>query len=477
MDSTHISPLDYLSMIRRRRWAWLTPLLASAVAGWLLVKFLPREYKSSTTIGVTAALVSPSLISQTNPFDNQERMRAIQQQLLSVPILARVAREEGASESQVDRRMAQLRSSISITVPEPVAATNEPRRLDTFVINYLDSQPDRAQRIANRLASAFVEESSKVRTERANDTTAFIDAQLAASQLRMAELEARIRRSKEAHIGQLPEQTQANLQTLAGLRQQIVANATSARGERDRLTVIERQIDAIDKNTVDEPGSRPTDGVASAETRVSTLERDLAAAQATYTDRHPDVQRLKEELASARRDAQFVRQQPPADRLARLGRNPAYQQLVGERELSRTRIKDFDRDSQETQQLVRAYQARVEAAPMVEQQLSGIERDYALERQQYADLSAKQRAATIAASVERDRSGERFAVLERATFPLDPLKPVPIRVMLGSLLAGLCLGAALTLGREYLDTSVRDERDIRDNLELPVLGSIKRIPA
>ena len=114
---------------------------------------------------------------------------------------------------------------------------------------------------------------------------------------------------------------------------------------------------------------------------------------------------------------------------------------------------------------------------MVEQQLSGIERDYALERQQYGDLSAKQRASIISANVERDRSGERFTVLEPATFPTEPIRPVPIRVMLGSLLVGLCLGGVLTLGREYIDTSVHDERDIRDALELPVLGTINRIPA
>jgi protein tyrosine kinase modulator len=477
MDSTNISPLDYVSMIRRRRWTWLAPILASVLVGALLVKFLPREFRSSTTIGVTAAIVSPNFIGQATPFDNQERLRAIQQQLLSVPILARVARAEGASESQVTSRMAQLRNGISLTVPDPIP-TNETRRLDTFVINYTDSQPDSAQRIANRLASAFVEESSKLRTEHADDTTAFIDAQVAASQTRMTELEARLRRSKEAYVGQLPEQTQVNLQTLAGLRQQVVGNATAVRSERERLALIERQIDAIDKNTVDEPGnSRPADSLLSAEARVSTLERDLAAAQAVYTEKHPDVQRLKEELAAARRDAQIVRQQPAADRIARLERNPSYQQLVGERELSRSRIQNLDRDSQETQQLIRAYQGRVEAAPMVEQQLAGIERDYALERQQYSDLSAKQRASVISASVERDRSGERLAVLEPATYPTEPIRPVPLRVMLGALLTGLCLGAVLTLGREYLDTSVHNERDIREALELPVLGSVNHIPA
>ena len=217
MDSNHVQPLDYISVIRRRRWLWLSPLVASALVGWLLVKYLPREYRSSATIGVTAALVSPSLVGGSTPFDNQERLRAISQQLLSTAILARVAREEGLTTvSDVDRRIAQLRTAITITVPEPVAATNEPRRLDTFVVTYADSQADRAQRMANRLAAVFVEENSKVRTERAEDTSAFIAAQLDASQARMAELEVRLRKSKEAHIGQLPEQTQTNLITMSG---------------------------------------------------------------------------------------------------------------------------------------------------------------------------------------------------------------------------------------------------------------------
>jgi capsular polysaccharide biosynthesis protein len=52
---------------------------------------------------------------------------------------------------------------------------------------------------------------------------------------------------------------------------------------------------------------------------------------------------------------------------------------------------------------------------------------------------------------------------------------VPLRVMLISIVAGICLGAALTLGREYLDRSVHDVRALRDEFELPVLAEIPRI--
>jgi polysaccharide chain length determinant protein (PEP-CTERM system associated) len=471
MDNTHFSPLDYVSVIRRRRWWWITPIVLSIVTGWLLVRYLPREYRSSTTLGVTAPLVSPSIVSQVTPSDNFDRMRAIQQQLVSTPILTRVAREEQLPD------VGALRTAIDIKVPDPVANTNEVRRLDTFVVSYTDSDPSRAQRVANRLGRVFVDENSKVRTERAEDTTMFINVQLAASQSRINDLEMRLRKAKEAYMGQLPEQTGANLQTIAGLRSQLVSDETAIRGERDRLTLIDRQIDAIDKNTIDEPISGRSDAVASPEFRVIALERELQAARATYKDPHPEIQRLQEELSYAKKDAQAAQQQPQADRLARLQRNPSYLSLVSEREIGRSRVKDLQRDQADAQGQIARYQARVEAAPMVEQALTNIQREYDLERQQYNDLSARQRAAAIAASVERNRSGERFEVLDSASYPLAPVKPQPLRLWLGSLLGGLVVGAGLTLLREYADSSVHDERELRDSLELPILGSIARITA
>ncbi len=469
MDSTHFSPLDYLSVIRRRRWWWITPLALSVVTGWLLVRFLPKEYKSTTTLGVTAPLVSPSIVSQSAPFDNFERLRAIQQQLVSTPILSRVAREEHLSDVN------ELRNAIDIKVPDPVANTNEVRRLDTFVVSYTDSDPLRAQNVANRLVRVFVDENSKVRTERAEDTTMFISAQLAASQARINDLESRLRKAKEAYMGQLPEQTGANLQTIAGLRAQMASDAQQIRGERDRLMLIDRQIEAIDKNTVDEPMGRSSDAVASPELRVVALERELADARALYTDKHPEIQRLQEEVAYAKKEALAAQQQPPADRLAKLQRNPAYLSLVGEREVGRTRIRDLERDQTDAQAQIARYQARVEAAPMVEQELTNIQREYDLEKQQYSDLSAKEHSAAIAASVERNRSGERFEVIDAATLPTTPLRPVPLRVWLGSILGGIVMAVGLTLLREYFDSSVHDERELRDTLDVPILGSITRI--
>jgi len=481
MEETQVHALDYLSVFRRRKWWLVVPILASIVVGAALVKFLPKLYRSSSTVSLIASGVSTTLVGQTAPFDNEARLRAVSQQLLSASTLARVAKEERLSAGEPsDAMLATLRSAVAVTVPTPVALTNEGRPFDTFVVSYSDEDPSRAQRVTNRLATVFVEESSKTREQRAEHTSTFIASQLAASQARLADLQARLRRAKESHIGQLPEQTSANLSMLSGLRQQLDTNSNSLRGEQDRLSMIERQLETLSRGGNDiiiipRAGATASEAATTPESRAMALERELATARLTYTDKHPEVVRLQGELATARAEAAADQDRPAAARTARLQNDPAYRQLVADREMARLRIRELSRAEADYRRQIGSFQSRVEAAPMVEQQLASVQRDYDLEKQQYSELSAKLHASEMAESVERDRRGEQFSILYPASYPTEPVRPVPLRVMLISILAGICLGAVLTLGREYLDRSVHNVRELRDDLDLPVLGEVTRI--
>jgi succinoglycan biosynthesis transport protein ExoP len=482
MEDTHVHALDYLSVLRRRKWWLILPIVVSIGVGAALVRYLPKQYKSSATIAVVAAGVSPNLVSASAPFDNEERLRAVSQQLLSPAVLTRVAREQGLAAAPDEALLGRLRSSVTISVPDPVATTSEPRRFDTFIVSYADEDPARAQRVTSGLARVFVDESFQTREQQAEHTASFIASQLAASQSRLGDLEARLRRAKESHIGQLPEQTQANLQTLAGLRQQMDANSTTLRGEQDRLSMVERQLDAMtqgapDAATAPRTGAPARDATLSPEARVIALQGELAAARLSYTEKHPEVVRLQDELATARREAAADQQRSVSDRLVQLKIDPAYRQLSTDRETARLRIRELEHADTDVRRQIGLYQARVESAPMVEQQLASVQRDYDLEKQQYSDLSAKLRAATIAENVEHNRTGEQFSILYPAAYPTEPSKPIPLRVMLLAIVGGLCIGSVLMLGREYLDRSVHDVRELRAELDLPVLGEVSRIKA
>jgi len=484
MDEGRFDPLEYVSVLRRRIWWFVVPVALSVVAGVLLVWLLPRSYRATTVVAVTSARVTSNLAGAVS-IDKQERMRAVSQQLLSRPVLERVVRLEHLDSrgGSVDTWIALLRSRIGVALPTSItpgaaAAQELPAEakalIDSYELSYTDGTPEDAQRIVNRLAQVFVDANTRSREVRAQDTTAFIGAQLAASEQRLNTLEGRLRDVKESYMGRLPEQTNANLQMVSGLQRQLETVATTTRGEQDRLSMIERQIDAMQQG-LDVTAGGPGTPVQTAQGRVFALERALADAQLTFTDKHPEIVRLKQELADARKAAASERDQPAADRLSVLRSMPEYRQLTKDREAAKLRIADLQRQQKQITQAIAQYQARVESAPRVEQQLASLEREYDLEREAYNGLTQKKQAALIAADLERKQGGEQFAVLVPAALPTEPFKPKPMRVLLMALVAGFVLGGAGVVGREYLDRSVHDARGLRDEFELPVLAEIPRI--
>src|SRR5262249_34271304 len=276
-------------------------------------------------------------------------------------------------------------------------------------------------------------------------------------------------------MGRLPEQTNANLAMVSAMQRQLESNATASRGEQDRLSMIEKQIDAMQQNADDAVAATKGTPVETAQTRVLSLQRDLAAAQLTYTEKAPEGRRLKEELATAKKAAAEEKTRPAADRMAILNAMPEYRGLLKDREATKLRIAELQRQETATNAQIAQYSGRVEAAPRVEQQMVSLQRAYDLERATYQDLAGKKQTALLNEELERKQGGEQFAVLVPAGLPNEPFKPKPLRVMLMAVAAGFVLGGAFAFGREYLDRSVHDARGLRDEFELPVLAEIPRI--
>ena len=263
--------------------------------------------------------------------------------------------------------------------PEDVGNLNEPRRLDAFLISYRDQEPERARRVTDTLVSVFIEENAKSRTDRAEGTAEFIAEQLKATQARLVTLEAQLRVAKESHMGALPEQTAANLSTLSGLRQQLESNATTLRGEIDRLSMVERELQALKvgagrrDQTLAHAGPAPDSSggrgscscSAPSKTRASLTRPNTLRYSASRSTSPPQ---RKSRLIRVRRTIAW-----PSCRF-----DPGYRQAVADRESTRLRIRDLQRSQVDLERQIREYQVRVESAPRVEQQLAVMVRDYDL---------------------------------------------------------------------------------------------------
>src|SRR5262249_4705773 len=152
------------------------------------------------------------------------------------------------------------------------------------------------------------------------------------------------------------------------------SSATMMRGEQDRLSMIDRQVEAVQQGADETAATLRGTPAESAQSRVVTLRRDLASAQLNFTDKHPEVVRLREELATAEKAAAAERTRPAADRMAILQASPEYRQLVKDREATKLRIAELQRQQQNATAQIGQYQSRVESAPRVEQQMVSVQR-------------------------------------------------------------------------------------------------------
>ena len=482
MEERSFHPLDYVSVLRRRKWWFVGPVIGALVIGGVLALILPREYKSEAEIGVAAPTLSPELLRGVSSLNAADRQRAVSQQLLSRTVLERVVREERMSPAKpVEETAARLRAVVekNIEVPLPIGRpTNATREsgIDSFRLGFVDKSPERAQRIANRLALVFVEENSKTRTQQAENTSEVLAQQVRASQERLAKLAEQLRTKKEAFMGRLPDQMEANIHMVNGMRQQLESISMELRGEQDRLRMVEGQLDAMRQGI----GTSSLTGfgavaIQQAQVRINTLQQELVQARAAgYTDAHPEIQRINQEMAEARKEAS-ANPGAASNREAMLMADPLYRQKINERDASRLRIAGLQREASTARSQIGTYQSRVDSAPMVEQELAALQQEHDLEKARYTDLTGKHQAAVMAEDLARKQGGERFSILYPASMPVKPISPNILKLMILALAAGLALGAAAVVGREFLDRSVHDARALQTEFEIPVLGEIPRI--
>jgi polysaccharide biosynthesis transport protein len=461
---------DPLAVARRRIWSLALPLAAGAVIGLLLIWLLPREYVAAATIVVASPSVSADL-AKTAQSDPTERARAISQELLSLPVIAQVAKEEGMlTGTGDDDVVAGIRARTSVSLPlKTLVSRGDP---DTFVVSYAGPTADEAQRVTNRLIKVFIERDANNRQTRAKETAAFLGEQLRDSERRMDEVEARLRKLKESNTGLLPDQALANLQAMSDIRQRSDHNAEALRDERDRLATVEQQLEAARREVA---ADTRTEEEIKADERVTTLERQLAEAQRNYTAKHPEIQRLEAQLATARIDQAQARTVASTAKRAPQKGEQTVAQLTGERDRLRARIRELQAIEGRLPQELATYQARVNQAPIVEQQLAPLEQAYELEKAQHQRLAERYQAAVISENLETRRAGSQFAVLYPASKPTTPTRPNVPRVFAFSVIAGAVLGGALALTREYLDKTVHDARTLQHEFDQVVLAEVPHL--
>ena len=483
MEDRSFHPLDYLSVVRRRKWWFVIPVVICLIAGVIAAKLMPKEYQSEAKIGISAPAISPDLLRGLSSLDPIERQRAVASHLLSTTVLDRVVREEKlfpeSAKSEDVASWVRKRIDIRVDLPIGVSARTADRGFDSFMLGFRDESPERTQRVANKLAQVFVEENSKFNEDRAENTADVLGEQLKDSQQKLGALEAQLSAKKQSHMGSLPSMMDANVSMANGARNQLESVTQQLATENSQLFLIETQLQQMQQGL---GGSAMTatgsSALTAAQGRLGSLQQQLAQARANgWGDKHPEVDSLNREIAQARAEIKGLQSDAGGgERRDSLKSDPIYMAKVAERDSVKSRINSLRNQANQLRGEISQFQNRVAGTPAAEQALGSIQREYDLERARLTDLNAQYQRALLQGSIARNQGGERFTILYSAG-PAQLRSTPPIRIVLMALVAGLVLGAALVVGREFMDRSIHDARALQSEFDIPVLVEIPRIGA
>jgi polysaccharide biosynthesis transport protein len=478
---------QYVDVIRRRHMYFLIPFFLGWLAVWSASWVLPSRYRSGTLILVEQPSMPRDYVTPNVTDDLQTRLQSITQQILSRTRLLRIIDElnlyaDQRGQLNPDDLVERMRKDIEIEL-----VRDERHQITSFNIYYSSRDPHVAQQVTSELTNLFISENLELRQQKSEDTTKFLAQQLETARQALAEQEEKVRVYKDQHVGELPTQLASNLQILTGLQSQLQTEEDGLNADRQQNAYLQSM---LEQNRASErtpkTGSGKPVGIPALDEELDKLRAQLADLTSRYTERHPDVQNLKEQIAKTEK----MREHAIADLRAKAasGNPPASTpddvqgkdgaaviQLQGQLKANQIDIANKEHEIASLKAKINDYQGRLNQEPVREQQFADLTRGYEQSKANYDDLLKKKNSSQMATSMELLQQGEHFQMIDPPSLPLKPDFPNRLKFCAIGLGIGIALGGALAGGTEFLDDRLYNEKALKELLPVTVLSEIPAI--
>jgi uncharacterized protein involved in exopolysaccharide biosynthesis len=519
--------VDRLALLRRRRKPALTAFLA-VLALTLVVAFAwPPTYRAEGTVLIEQQEVPEEFVRAAITSFADQRVRTISQRVMTTANLLEIVnrfdlyperRRREPREQLLERMRDDIRlDMISADVVDPRQGRPTKATI-AFTVGFDSRSPLLAAKVANELTTLFLNENLASRRQHAASTADFLTEEVTRVGTEVADLEQRIASFKDDQGDALPELGQVNIQLLTRAEEELRSVESRLRTLDQQVVYFDTQLAAIDPvgATYLDDGQR----APSTTQRLRALRTQLASAEALYGSNHPDVLRLRREVAGLERevgavdsDNEMARQlqlaksqlaqarnrysaaHPDVQRLesvvaaieatmrastpmaaslqlAATPDNPQYVDVQSRREAAIAEQRALREQLAGLRGRIQEFEGRLARAPAVERDYSALLRDLQSTRAKYQEVRQKQMEAQLASNLESEQKGERFTLIDPPLVPEKPASPnLALVLALGVLLAvGAAAGTAVLL--DQVDDSVQGRQDLARLATVPPLAVI-----
>ncbi len=459
---------DAQRMWKFRRVALLCAWLAAA-GGWLVVRSLPDEYTALARVYVNAETVlKPLLQGLTVPTDPMAQVRLMTRALITRPHLEAIIAETGLDarargQGERERLLGRLQNTIQVFKVEGE---------QVYEISYKDSDPDIAHGIVQALLKDFIANSMGGDIVQSAQAQKFVEEQIKLYEQRLREAEDRLADFKRKNMGLMQGGSGADSDYYARFQ---AAQAAVESFQSQIRSLTNRRNELARQLTGEQSGDSGTDArdLTSVDTAIGNLEAEAAQLRLRFTERHPDVVRVKQTLE----DLYRIREEELRTRAAggaTPGRalNPVYQQMKIALSAADADLAGLQSQLAEKNAQVSYLRGMANTIPEVEAQLVRLNRDYDVVKKEYETLLQRLESVRMNQEVQADKKDVLFRVLEPPRVPLAPTGPDRFRLNTMVLIAALGFGLAVAFVLSHRDPTFYSATSLHEVAGLPVYGLV-----
>lgn len=466
---------DYLDIVKRRKWAIVLPICAIFFLTSAVTVILPRVYRSTSTILIEEQDIPVEYVKTTVTGYAEQRLQAISQRVMSSQNLNEVIkrfqlypdlRRKLTSDEVIEIMRKDIQfAAISVDVVDRGKGGSPTPMTIAFTLSYDGRSPQMVQQVANVLASLYLEENLKARADRAREASKFLDEETKNMQEQLAQVDAKIAKFKEKHVNELPELVSINIQTLDRVEREVDMLKQQLRTAKEREGFLESQLAGI-----------PVDASSQDRILLKDLKAKLVQLKSKYSDKHPDVRKMKTEIAELEVRVKGTPAKSPGGRQRFQADdqpdNPAYVSFAAQLSSVQAEIGTLQRQIDDLNRKRNDYYRRIETSPRVEEAYKALMADRNNIQAKFDEMMKKTMEAKVAQGLEKEQMGERFTIIDPARLPEKPVKPKVPAILLIGLFLGVGAGVGTAAMKEFNDRSVRDPKVLTELMRLPVLVTV-----
>ncbi len=389
-----------------------------------------------------------------------------------------------------------------------------------FTLSYDGESPEQTQKVASELTNLFLKENLQTRTQQADDTYSFLKDEADKLDAQIAGYEKKLAVFKEKNADNLPDLSQLNMSLMDRTERDLDDVGNQLRTTEERKFYLEAQLAQISPTgptisstgqLVQDPTSRlkalrseyardiaiyapdhpdvirlkreiaslekqsgPVIMEGAQAKQLENLRAELATARQKYSEDHPDIVKLKKEIAAL--ESTLLKAEHPEKAIAaQMPDNPAYLTLQSQLQAAEGDIKSLGVKREQLKAKLADYEARMAAAPQIAREYASIMRDHDNAVAQFRDIKAKQMEAGVSKQLEKENKGERFSLIDPPAYPEKPISPNRPAIMFLGFILSLGSGIGFAIAKDSIDNTVTSRKGVAALMGANPLGTIPYI--